>query len=185
MGIIKSTLYKLSNKNLLWLIKQQTIFPYYHIVSDKKVPHIENLYPFQSIDQFKNDIAYFLEHYKPLDPDQFIKLTLNNEKLPENSFLMSFDDGLQEIYSVVYPILKERGIKAIFFIIPAYVDNKKSFYRHDISIIISHLISNVYDSSVMNKICTILSIDFISNEDVVYHLKKINYSERNKVNEIL
>jgi peptidoglycan/xylan/chitin deacetylase (PgdA/CDA1 family) len=185
MGIIKSTLYRMSNKHLYNLFKNQTVFPYYHLVSDKKAPHIDYLYQFQSVDQFKKDINYFLTHYKQLAPDDFIKLTLNKEKLPNNSFLMSFDDGLQEIYSVVFPILKEYGMNAIFFINPAFVDNKKSFYRHDIGIIISNLKSNEYESSLMNKICNILSINFISNDDVIYHLKKIKYSERNKVSEIL
>lgn len=185
MGIIKSTLYKLSNKNLYGLFKNQTIFPYYHIVSDKKVPHIDYLYQFQSTEQFKNDIDYFLNHYEPLDPGQFIDLTLKNEKLPKNSFLMSFDDGLQEIYSVVFPILKKSGIKAIFFINPAFIDNKQSFYRHDIGIIISHLKGIGYESSIMNKICSILSINFTTNEDVISNLKKIKYSERSKVNEVL
>ena len=185
MGIIKSTLYLLSNKKFIHLFKQQTIFPYYHLVSDKKVPHIEHLYPFQNISQFKNDIAYFLKHYKPLKPDQLIKSILNNEKLPTNSFLISFDDGLQEIYSVVYPILKENGIKAIFFIIPAYIDNKASFYRHDISIIVSHLKNNEYESSVINKISTILAMNITSKEDLISHIKKIKYSKRSQVTEIL
>jgi hypothetical protein len=185
MGIIKSTLYKLSHRSLISLFRKQTIFPCYHLVSNHAEPHIQHLYQFQNVELFKNDIRFLLKNYKPLEPGQLINSILNNEGIPENSFLISFDDGLKEIYSVVFPILQEFGIKAIFFINPAFVNNKQSFYRHDISIILSQLKDLNYDRSILNKICAVLSIDFISASDVLNKIKRIKYTERVKVSEIL
>lgn len=37
-------------------------------------------------------------------------------KLPEKSFVVTFDDGLREQYEVAWPILKKMGIPAIFYI---------------------------------------------------------------------
>lgn len=61
MGIIKDTLYKISNKQFLKNFKNQSIFPYYHIVRDNQVTHIENLYQFKNCKQFLNDKNILIE----------------------------------------------------------------------------------------------------------------------------
>ena len=49
MGIVKDIIYKTANKRFLKIFKNQTIFPYYHIVRDNQVSHIENLYQFKNV----------------------------------------------------------------------------------------------------------------------------------------
>ena len=113
MGLVKSTLYSISTSKLLNSFKKQTIYPYYHIVSDKKTPHINSLYLFKNIKEFIHDIDFLKRHYKALNPSQIF-----NRSYHENSFLISFDDGLKENYTIIYPILKEKNLKAIFFYKP-------------------------------------------------------------------
>ena len=180
MGIVKDILYSVANKNFLKAFKSQTIFPYYHIVKDSKATHIENLYEYKNVAQFRNDINLLVKNYKPIEPQN-----LFNQQLTDNSFLLTFDDGLEEVYAVIFPILKEKKIKAIFFINPDFVDNAQSLYKHEISIIISHLKKSGFDSAKVGEICEILGIDFTTTEDFVRQLKKINFKERHKVGQIL
>jgi len=180
MGLIKDILYKASNKAFLSTFSNQTIFPYYHLVRDNQVAYIENLYQFKNCDQFLNDIAILTKNYKPIDPKELFK-----NKLLKNNFIISFDDGLHEVYSVIYPILKKHNIKAIFFINPSFIDNNEGLYKHYISIIISHLKSNNFKQEVLEKISQKLSFTYDSVDEFKQKFITIKFSEREKVNEIL
>ncbi|PKP40854.1 MAG: hypothetical protein CVT96_07510 [Bacteroidetes bacterium HGW-Bacteroidetes-13] len=181
MGIVKDILYKVSNKRFLSIFKNQTIFPYYHIVSDNKVAHVDNLYQFKDCKQFSNDINVLTANYKTLDPKDIIE----NNRLKNNRFLISFDDGLQEIYTIIYPILKENNIKAIFFINPNFVDNNDGLYKHYISLIISHLRNNNFDEKVLQSIGQLFSFTYNTDEEFVKQLINIKFSEREKINNVL
>ncbi|AUP80290.1 polysaccharide deacetylase family protein [Flavivirga eckloniae] len=180
MGIVKDALYKVSNKKLLPIFKKQSIYPYYHIIKDNQVAHIENLYSFKNIEQFLMDVDILINNYKPLNPKDLL-----DNKIPKNSFLLSFDDGLEEAYSVIYPILKKKNIKAIFFVNPNFIDNKEGLYKHYISIIISSLKGKNFEKSSLDKISNIFSFSYTTTGDFKQKLTKIKFAEREKVNEVL
>ena len=180
MGIVKDILYKASSKQFLKTFKNQTIFPYYHLVRDNQVAHIENLYQYKNCKQFLNDITILLTNYNSINPKDLIE----NKKL-KNNFLLSFDDGLQEVYTIIYPILKENNLKAIFFINPSFVDNNEGLYKHYISIIISYLKKNDFEKSTLDKISKILSFTYNTVDEFKQKFINIKFSEREKVNEIL
>lgn len=180
MGVVKNILYKTGNKRFLKIFKNQTIFPYYHIVRDNQVSHIENLYQFKNREQFSNDLELLAKHYKPINP----KDLLENKK-SVNSFLLSFDDGLQEVYTVIYPILKKHNLKAIFFINPNIVGNNEGLFKHYISIIISHLKSVDFEKSTLEKISQKLSFSYTTVDEFKHNLINIKYSEREKINVVI
>lgn len=180
MGVVKDILYKTSNKQFLKLFKNQSIFPYYHIVRDNQVAHIENLYQFKNCDQFAIDIQLLTSNYQSIHPNDLL-----NRKSLKNNFLLTFDDGLQEVYTIIYPILKKNNLKAIFFINPNFVDNNEGLYKHYISIIISHLKKNNFEKSTLDKISQIFSFNYNAVDEFKQKLINIKFSEREKVNEIL
>lgn len=180
MGIIKDTLYKISNKQFLKFFKNQSIFPYYHIVRDNQVAHIENLYQFKNCKQFLDDINILTANYKPINPQDL----LDNKNL-KNNFLLSFDDGLEEVYSVIYPILKKNNLKAIFFINPNFVDNNEGLYKHYISIIVTHLKKNNFEKSTLDEISQKLSFTYNTIEEFKQKFINIKFSEREKISEVL
>jgi len=181
MGIVKDILYTVANRRFLSLVKKQPIFPYYHIVRDDKVAHIENLYPYKNCTQFKNDVDLLLKYYHPIDPADLLKTNV----IPDNSFLLTFDDGLEEIYSVIFPILKSKKIKAVFFINPDFVDNKEMLYKHDISILINYLKQSGFDSGIVATIASALGIDYSSTSDFIEKLKHVKFSDRHKIAQIM
>lgn len=180
MGFIKENLYKISNKGQIPFFRNQSIYPYYHIIKNERVPHIENLYQYKDEKQFRCDLEILLKYYKPLNPKD---LLVNKET--SNNFLISFDDGLEEVYSVIYPILKEKNITAMFFINPDFVDNSKGLYKHYISVIISHLNNSNIEDKIYHKLASILSIQYSTKQVFFKNLKETKYADRDKINEVL
>lgn len=180
MGFVKNIIYKIANKSLLKTFKNQTIFPYYHLVSNGKIRHIENLYTFKNKSKFKKDIEILKKYYTPINPENILE-----EKEKNNMFLLSFDDGLKEIYTEIYPILKEQNLTAVFFINPLFVDNNEGLYKHYISLIISRLEEMNFENEKLNQIAKIFSFDYHSNDDFKISLKKIKYEDRVKVIQVL
>lgn len=180
MGFVKNILYRIASSKLIPFFTQKTIFPYYHIVRNNQVDHIEYLYSYKNEHQFKQDIDFLLQHYNPIESiDQ-----LRNDQL-KNSFLLSFDDGLEEVYSVVFPILKEKNIKAFFFLNPNFVDNVDSLYKHDISVIIKHLNANQFEAKATKVIASIMQFDFASNEEFISKFKNTKFADRHKIKEVI
>ena len=85
------------------------IHPFYHIVSNKIPVHVKHLYSVRNTKQFEKDLDFFLKQYRSADYKKFNTNT-------KDKFYLSFDDGLQEFYTIVAPILKKKKIKATIFI---------------------------------------------------------------------
>ncbi|OEK09696.1 hypothetical protein A8C32_13425 [Flavivirga aquatica] len=184
MGLIKDILYKTSNKQMLGVVKNQSIFPYYHLVNNKDVTHIKHLYQFKNIEKFKQDLDTLLKYYKPLDPSLFTN-TRTKIIIPKNHFLLTFDDGLSEIYNIIFPILKQKGINAVFFINPDFIDNNESLYKHDLSIIIESLKTSHYKKNTIDKIVKILGIETnTSLPQLTTTIKQIKQSQNNIIEDI-
>lgn len=126
----------LSLKSLINLTGQKLLLPFYHTVSDKDLPHIKHLYSIRSAEEFEKDIQFYLQYFNPITIPELIDIASKKLKLRKPSFLISFDDGLSEVFSVAYPILEKYGITAAVFLNSAFVDNKDIFYRYKASILI-------------------------------------------------
>src|SRR5690348_781204 len=103
---------------------------YYHIVSDEEVPHVSRLYSFRNVREFTRDLEVFLRFFRAISLQDLLSNLEGKNVLPRNSFLLTFDDGLKECYEVIAPILKKKGIPAVFFLCKAFVDNKAMAYDH-------------------------------------------------------
>ena len=125
---------------LLPLTGQKLLLPVYHLVSDLDVPHIKHLYRYRNIQAFKDDLNYFLTHFEPIDLNQLIEIS-HGKTLQKPSFLLTFDDGLQEFGSVIAPILKQKGLPAICFLNNAFIDNQALFFRYKVSLLIEALLT--------------------------------------------
>ncbi len=127
---------KLSLNGLIKRSGVHIIFPFYHVVSDETLPHIRHLYNYPSEKKFTNDLDFLLKHFEPMHPDELMS---ENVSASKNKFLLSFDDGLKELATLVAPILKKKGVPALFFLNSGFIDNRDLFYRYKISILIDRL----------------------------------------------
>lgn len=114
---------------------QGLILPFYHVVSNNDLAHIKHLYPVTLVKRFKEDIDFFATNYNAVNYDYLLRCIDNSEIKKEKAFFLSFDDGLREFHDVVAPILIEKGIPAVCFVNPAFIDNKDMFFRLKFSIL--------------------------------------------------
>jgi len=168
--------YFVSLEWMVRLFRKKSILPYYHVINNEYLPHISEIYPFKNISQFEKDLDYFQKYYDEISPDNLL-----NRKENINKFLISFDDGFKEVYTVIYPILKRRGIKAIFFINPSFIDNQKGFYKNYISLIISKLKNQKTDINTLHKIAETFNFKYFNNEQLYADLKKIPLKDIDKL----
>jgi len=100
---------------------------YYHRVNIKKAKyHFKNE---MNLNVFKKQLDYFSSKYKIITLSEAIIRSQNNEDLSEY-LCITFDDGFSECYTVIFPELKKRNIKATFLLIEDTLNNKDLMWRN-------------------------------------------------------
>ena len=87
----------------------------YHYVRDLKhsrYPEIRGM----DAGLFREQMLFFREHFHVVTMEETIRAVRDGEELPENSVLLTFDDGYVDNYTFVLPILEEFGMQGSFFI---------------------------------------------------------------------
>ncbi len=161
---------------LIPLTGQRVVFPFYHTVSDDKLPHIAPLYRVKTTTEFKADLEYLLRYYQPMDLNDLRAYLDNGKKRSKPGFFLTFDDGLREIYDVVRPILLQYGIPAAFFINPDFVDNKALFFRYKAGVLVDRLNQSFSDETIALE-------QYFQTNDVSRFLLDIRYQQRNQLDE--
>ena len=173
----------LPTSSLTSLSPVKTLFPYQHLVSDEDLLHIKHLYAYKNVRQFKKDIDFLLKHFKPVSAEQIADAVANQKELPPRSFLITFDDGFREAHDVIAPILYQKGVPAIFFINPAFIDNKELFYRCKISLLIEEL-SKQKEQAAVQLTTAILHANVSSFEDIYETLKGIKQDQQSLLDDL-
>ena len=121
------------------------IIPFYHVVSDEECPHIKHLYRFKNVKEFIHDIDYLARHYQPIGADALQDVLAGKYK-GKKIMLLTFDDGLRQMYEVVAPILLQKGIPTVFFLNTDFIDNKALMFRYKISLALEKDNDRAYDA---------------------------------------
>ena len=108
--------------------------PFYHVVSNEKLPHILN-YNYRNTEQFEKELDFYLKYFKPVSLAELV----SNKNSDKKIFHLSFDDGLKECAEIIAPILLEKGIPATFFVNSGFVDNQQLFHKYKASLIFNRL----------------------------------------------
>lgn len=86
----------------------------YHYVRDlarSRYPAIKG----RDLSSFRSQMDYIASHYTVITAEQAIAAVKAGEQLPDNAAWLTFDDGYIDHYSVVFPLLHERGWQGSFF----------------------------------------------------------------------
>ncbi len=124
------------------------------------------------------DLDYLLSRFRPVHPEELILASQTGQKLPPGGFLLSFDDGLSEVYDTISPILFQKGISAFFFLNPAFLDNRELFYRSKLSLVLDSLENQKPRKAVLEKITGLLGIDGSERPEIKSAVLGINYRNR-------
>ena len=161
---------------LIKISGQKLIFPVYHLVSDQEVPHINYLYTVKNSASFLEDLHFLLGHFEPIDLPRVLKHLDGSEPLTRPSFFLTFDDGLQEFYSIVAPILISLGIPAMNFLNSAFIDNHQLFHRYKVSLIL-HRLAQSANPAYVKEIGTLVQTKSNNEDEIKNILLKLNYED--------
>lgn len=170
--------------SLLTKISQTKIIcPFYHTIEPNYPPLLKHLYKPISFTRWMSDINFFTKHFEPLTPESFYELIKTQKQPKKQSFFLSFDDGLREVYEKAFPVLKEKGIKAAIFVNTDFIDNKDLFYRYQVSLIIE----NIEKQPTLQKLIEPILSDFtdLKGKSVKEKLLNISSKEKHVLNKLL
>lgn len=77
------------------------------------------------IDEFQEQIDYLKgQGYTTISLMDFIRAKKYGEPLPSKPVILTFDDGYEDIYTNVMPILTQNNMKATVFVVTNYIGHK-------------------------------------------------------------
>lgn len=175
MSILKKIYYKACAVLPMSLFRSggpsNLLLPYHHTVSDHQLEHISHLYSYKNEQQFSDDLDFLLKQYKPVSVAELSSGVYSNKSFAPGSFLLTFDDGFREVYDIIAPLLEKKGVPAIFFINPAFTDNRELFYRCKISLLIGELKRN--ENTLSKVYAEVLGLPGVTTDQLTGSLKKI------------
>ena len=116
--------------------RHRPMLPLYHAVCSDFLPHLAHLIHYRDTETFEKDLNFYLQNFTPVNPGDLLDHVRHGKPLPPYSFLLSFDDSLSQCHDIIAPLLKARGLSAIFFVSPAFIGNRQMFYRNLASLIV-------------------------------------------------
>lgn len=110
------------------------VYHYVRPIKGSKYPEIKGL----ENDSFIKQIRYFLDNFNFITAQQLLDCVYKKEPIPENSILLTFDDGFKDHYLYVFPILKKFNIQGLFFPPGKAIEEKKIMDVHKIHFILAN-----------------------------------------------
>ena len=109
------------------LLKRKTAILMYHgFTSQRDEIGIENHQgKHLAINRFDDQMRYLKNHYNPISVPFFLRSFKDDRPIPDNSVIITFDDGYESNYILAYPVLKRYGIPATIFITTNFVENNE------------------------------------------------------------
>lgn len=153
------------------------MIPVYHCVSNERLPHIKNVINYKNCKDFENDLDYMLKKFDFVDWDSFKKNY--NKKNTRPYALLTFDDGLIEFKDVIMPILLRKGIYAINFINPAFVDNSDMMFRLKASLLIEKI--NKENYKIPKSVSIFLGLKKNSKSEAIAKIKSVDHNNRQQL----
>lgn len=182
--ILKNIIIKLPFSFFLKSQNANLTIPYYHMVSNEEIPHIKHIYPHKTVQQFSNDVDCILKHFKPIDLMTLLAFIKKGREIPQESLLLTFDDGFAQMHDVVMPILLKKGISATFFINSDFTDNINLCHQHKASIIVKYLLLNNISDAAKRNIEQLLPHNGSMDNPIIFHILSIKYDQRDLIDRI-
>lgn len=80
-----------------------------------------------SAETFRLQMAHVRRRFMPMRFDEMMEHIDRGRSLPKGAVLITFDDGYDDNHRVAFPILRELGMSAMFFVSTGYIDSGKPY----------------------------------------------------------
>lgn len=125
-----------------WLPRrpQLTVFNYHRIGSQEHNLYDDAVFS-ASPEVFRSQMLFLRKHFHLPPPDEIVNSLSNGFALKRPTALITFDDCYRDNFESAFPVLKELGVSAVFFIPTAFVEHPRLPWWDAIAYIVKH--SNV------------------------------------------
>jgi peptidoglycan/xylan/chitin deacetylase (PgdA/CDA1 family) len=157
---------------------------YYHWVGEVPPPHLRHLYPCKTLKDFDRDLDYLLASYVPVSVLDLIDSVRGRRALPQNAFILTFDDGYREMAGVVAQHLLRRGVPATFFLNTAFIDNADMCYLNKASVLVERLRQAVWSGELAKEVSDILRVRVRDRGDASAAVLSVQYRDRDRLDHL-
>jgi peptidoglycan/xylan/chitin deacetylase (PgdA/CDA1 family) len=77
---------------------------------------------------FRRQLDYLVQRTQPVSLDQVAAAMAGRGELPPRSVLLTFDDGHRSVLEAGLPLLRERGLPAVAFVVVGLLDGDEPFW---------------------------------------------------------
>jgi len=74
-------------------------------------------------ERFREQMQYIRDCYRPISSADLIAFVEEGRALPRDAVIVTFDDGYDDNYRIAFPILRELGVPATFFVSTGHIDS--------------------------------------------------------------
>lgn len=139
--LIKNNLHFITCKNVSKAYPLPYCVPVYHNVCDHELPHLKHIIKYKSTKDFEKDLDLLSKDFQFVNWSEFKDYFAGNFKPSKKMLLLTFDDGFREFYDVAVSILERKGIYAINYVNPAFIDNQDMMFRCKASILLENILT--------------------------------------------
>jgi peptidoglycan/xylan/chitin deacetylase (PgdA/CDA1 family) len=104
-----------------------TVLTYHHVADPRPGypfdPDVADATP----EQFRRQLETIARHFTVIGVDELIA-ALDGAPLPRNAAMITFDDGYRSCRETALPILREVGLRAVFFVATTYVADRRLYW---------------------------------------------------------
>lgn len=80
-----------------------------------------------SAEGFRRQMQHLRKHFSPMRFDEVSARMARGQRLPKRAVLVTFDDGYDDNYRVAFPILRDLGMSAMFFVSTGHIDSGEPY----------------------------------------------------------
>jgi len=170
--LLKCLFYLQVHRLIRYLHRKKIIILMYHGLTDKIVHEgIENYNGLHlNVEIFRLQIEYLKKYYNVISIDQLIERCVNNTTIPNNSVVITFDDGYKSNYTLAYPVLKKFNVPATISITTDFIENREFLWPDRTQYTINMTTVKSFKLNIDNET---LSFDLHNNNSKMECLRKI------------
>jgi len=155
------------------------------ILAYHRVRDFDATYPFDvdlisaTPEQFRWQVDYICKHFTPIRFSDLVKFLDDGCPLPANPILVTFDDGFSDNYEIAFPILRDAGVPATFFVSSGYIGGTGTFWFDEVC----HMVLTTQETCVQLKGGLVLDFDDLSSRrqavfSVLQAMKRVDNATR-------
>jgi peptidoglycan/xylan/chitin deacetylase (PgdA/CDA1 family) len=160
-------LYRLKLHSIvMWLGRNNPKVLLYHDCSDSETAYTAGLGSTISPEVFDSHLRYISFYYKIIDFSD-----LEQERAPQRSVAITFDDGYRSVYDNAFPILKKFKCPAKIYLVASVIGNNSMVWVNEINYYL-----RVHGDSVHKETINMLGLPVGSTPDQIITTLRLNYT---------